>query len=122
MIIGAFQLQRAQHAVKDLSSATHITRLPATGASPLRSCVVAAILVELLLESGRRQAQGAAPCGGLQSLQIELLDGLPPDQRLYLLGDLDLEARPEPFFLASSAAASGACDSSASAHCSQASQ
>jgi hypothetical protein len=103
------------------------TSVPPTGLvarTGMRAGVVGVVLVEILLQGLRGQAQGAPLGGFLQSLEVDAVDRGPPDQPADFLADLFLEARLKPpFFTASAVAvAVGSPPNSWSAHCSQAFQ
>lgn len=104
--------------MEGLGPAAGVARSLAAAARQFGSPVVAVILVELLFQRAGGQAQRTTARRRLQGFQVGFLDRLPPDQDLDFLGDLGLEARREPPFLAASAEAAGNWSSSSSAHCS----
>jgi len=72
--------------------------------------------------TARRHAQRLAARGGLDVLEVPVVDGASAYQRFDLGDDLGREGRFEPPFLAPSCAAASGVSSWASAHCSQACQ
>ena len=80
----------------------------------MRAGVVRTVLIQILLQSPRRQAQSALFGGIFQSLKVDLAGRRPSDQLPDFLGDLLLEARLEPLFLTASAEAAADWESSSS--------
>tara|TARA_B100000315_G_C14547921_1_gene574199 strand:+ start:1148 stop:1516 length:369 start_codon:yes stop_codon:yes gene_type:complete len=122
MVVGALQPQRAQHAIEALAPPIHVACPNATRAGYGRTDLIGSIGVEPLLDGAGRNAQRFTAGGGLDRLQVPVLDA----PRTYEPFDFGEDLRFErgfkaPFLAASSEAASGILIC-ASAQCSQACQ
>ncbi len=98
MVIGALQLQRPERAFECLFAPPGITcRLPAR-TIPLGLLPIRMISIETLLDGVRRQPQRLPPSCRLQRFQIQIVQGLAPQQRLDIPQDLSGEQAVERGF------------------------
>lgn len=98
MIIGAFERQRPQSALKRLGAPPGIARHLTTATQAVRLLAVAVIGVETLCDGPRRQPQGLLPNRRLQCFQIQIFQALAAQQRFDVPQDLSGEQAVERSF------------------------
>ena len=88
MIVGAFQMEGTQRALKVFRAAPGVARLTPTRARQARPGVIGGVGIESLFDGAGGQLQGLLAHGHFQRLQIELVDRLAPHEHLNLVHDV----------------------------------
>jgi hypothetical protein len=76
MIVGSFQMQRTQYALKRLPVAAMILGLFSAGATEFRARMIAGVGIQPLFQCSCGQLQGLPPSRHLQGFEVQILDGL----------------------------------------------
>ena len=88
MIVGAFQMEGTQRALKVFRAAPGVARLTPTRARQARPGVIGGVGIESLFDGAGGQLQSLLAHGHFQRLQIQGGDGLAPHERLNLVHDV----------------------------------
>ena len=88
MIVRTLQIQGAQRAVKAFRAAPGVARLTPTTARQARPGVIGGVRIEPLFDGAGGQLQSLLAHRHFQRLQIQAVDGLPPQKRLNLVHEV----------------------------------
>jgi len=98
IIVGPFQFEFAQYALKSLYPATGITSGLTAIAGQRRACAIRSVGIELLFDCARCQTQNLASRGGFDGFEIDVVGSAGTQQRIQLSVDVAGELRGERVF------------------------